>query len=65
MVLLNAKQLSELLQVRPHRVYELVRQNLVPHVKLGKQVRFSPDAIADWIREGGSSLDGKLGGGTQ
>lgn len=39
-----------------HRVYELCRKGLIPHVRLGRRIRFDPDQIEVWIREGGTGL---------
>ena len=55
----NATQLAELLQVTKYRIYELVRQNMIPHVKIGRQIRFSEEKIQEWIDSGGSSLNDK------
>ena len=38
------------------RVYELVRQGILPHVRLGRQVRFDERAIHRFIETGGSGL---------
>ena len=39
------------------RVYELVRQDILPHVRLGRQVRFDERAILSFIESGGRGLD--------
>jgi predicted DNA-binding transcriptional regulator AlpA len=60
MRLINAKEASVMLGVRLPRLYELVRVNKVPCVKLGeKQLRFDPCRLAEWAAKGGSS-DTKL-----
>ncbi len=38
------------------RIYDLVRQRILPHVRLGRQVRFDERAIAKFVESGGSSL---------
>ena len=44
MRLLTAQEVSDLLQVPVARVYELVRLNLLPVVKLGeRQIRFNEE----------------------
>lgn len=57
MQLITAKQMAELLQVKKSRVYELVRIELIPCVRLGRQLRFDPKAIEQWITKGGSGKD--------
>ena len=52
----TADDLAARWQVKPSHVYRLVRQGDVPHVKLGKYVRFLPDAIEKFERgEGGAA----------
>ncbi len=58
MKLLTAKQVADALQVTPARVYEMSRENLLPTVRLGRQVRYDEDALREWIKSGGSVLDG-------
>ena len=47
--LLTAKQVSELIEVRPSTVYQWVHVGLIPYVKLGKCVRFKKDELFRWI----------------
>ena len=54
----TAAQVAEVLGVKEHRVYDLVRQDLIPHVKMGRQVRFNATTIERWLAEGGTSLSG-------
>jgi excisionase family DNA binding protein len=50
-LLLNPRQLAELLQVSTGHVYRLVAQRRVPFVRLaGSSIRFKPEAIEAWIR---------------
>jgi excisionase family DNA binding protein len=54
MRLLTAKEVSSLLQVPVARVYELVRLNLLPVVKLGeRQMRFNEEKLREWVERGG------------
>ncbi|MDQ3817759.1 MAG: helix-turn-helix domain-containing protein [Acidobacteriota bacterium] len=54
MRLLTAQEVSDLLQVPVARVYELVRLNLLPVVKLGeRQMRFNEEQLREWIERGG------------
>jgi excisionase family DNA binding protein len=55
MSLRTAEFVSELLSVSKARVYELVRLNLLPAVRIGaRQIRFDEEAVAEWIKLGGS-----------
>ena len=56
MKLLTAKEASAVLRVSPARLYELCRQQLVPCVRLGRQVRIEEGALLRWIEEGGQAL---------
>lgn len=54
MRLINAKQAAEILGVRLPRLYELTRLRVVPFVRFGpKQIRFDPEVLAEWTRQGG------------
>jgi excisionase family DNA binding protein len=56
--LLTAGQAAERLDVTLARLYELARTGTLPAVRIGRQIRFSPDALTDWIESGGQSLAG-------
>ncbi len=47
--LMTAKQVSELIEVRPSTVYQWVHLGLIPYVKIGKCVRFKKDELFRWI----------------
>lgn len=47
--LMTAKQVSELIEVRPSTIYQWVHFGLIPHVKIGKCVRFKKDELLRWI----------------
>jgi len=49
--LLKADQVAEVLGIKKATVYALVRENRIPHVKLGRNVRFRPAAIDDWLEK--------------
>ena len=46
---MTAKQVSELIEVRPSTVYHWVQDGLIPYVKLGKCIRFKKDELFRWI----------------
>ncbi len=56
--LLTANALAKHLGVSRQRVYELARLGLLPCVRLGRAVRFAPQAVEAWISGGGASLPG-------
>lgn len=56
--LVTADWLEENRGIPKHRAYDLARQNLIPHVRLGRQVRFLADQVDTWLDGGGSSLPG-------
>jgi excisionase family DNA binding protein len=56
--IVGAKPVAELLGVKPPRVYDLAQQNLIPHIKLGRQVRFDLDKVEAWLESGGQALPG-------
>ena len=58
MRLLKAKTIAEVLDVSEARAYELMREELIPTVRLGRQVRVSADALKEFIANGGRSLPG-------
>lgn len=41
-----------------HRLLDLARQGLIPHVRAGRQVYYSPEAIERWIEGGGQAHQG-------
>lgn len=47
--LMTARQVSELIEVRPSTIYQWVHEGLIPYVKLGKCVRFRKDELFRWI----------------
>lgn len=58
MLLLTARQLSEILNVPVARVYELARTKMIPVVRVGRSVRFPEDKLRQWIDSGGQALPG-------
>jgi excisionase family DNA binding protein len=53
--ILVVDEVAELLRVDRQRIYELVRTNQLPVIRLGqRQYRFDSDAIHRWLNAGGS-----------
>ena len=49
--LLTLDQLSQLLQVRKSWVYRQVREQAIPHVHVGKYLRFSRAEVEKWLAQ--------------
>ena len=49
--LLTPDQLCKLLQVRKSWLYDQVEAGRLPHVRLGKQLRFRRSAIAEYLQQ--------------
>ena len=47
--LLDAGEIAELLHVPTRWVRENTRSGLIPHLKLGRYVRYRHDAVVSWI----------------
>ena len=47
--LLNVADLAELFQVGHSKVRQLVRDEGLPHIWMGKHLRFHQDAVARWL----------------
>jgi excisionase family DNA binding protein len=53
--ILVADEVAEMLRVDRQRVYELVRRNAIPVIRVGeRQYRFDAEAIRQWIERGGN-----------
>jgi len=51
----TAKEISEILNLNPQRIYELTRRGLIPHVVIGiRQYRYSEVEIEKWLKKGGN-----------
>jgi len=55
---LTAEEVAEIFNVSRARIYELCRQGFLPHIKLGRQIRFNKQALEEFMRKGGKSLPG-------
>jgi excisionase family DNA binding protein len=56
--LLTVTEASDLLGLRKSRIYTLIRENILPAVHIGRQVRIDRNALHEWIQMGGRSLSG-------
>jgi len=54
--LLTARQVGAILQVPTRRVYDLMRNEELPFLRIGKrQIRFDDDALRDWMHRSATS----------
>ncbi len=49
---------AEFLDVPGKGVFQMCRQGIIPHTRIGRRVRFSKKQIEDWSRKGGKALAG-------
>ena len=49
-VLLNAKQMAELLAINENQLYKLVRSGKIPAIKLGRALRFQWEEVMTQVR---------------
>jgi excisionase family DNA binding protein len=57
--LVDISQLSEILSVKKKTIYDWTHKRKIPHVKMGRLVRFDPNDIERWIKR---NSNGKLAG---
>ena len=50
MSLMTVKELSQWLQVKPSTLYVWAEHGMIPHLKLGRLVRFDHDEIERWLQ---------------
>jgi excisionase family DNA binding protein len=58
MQLLRIPEVAETLSISPQRAYDLARSGVLPVVRLGRQLRVDPSALAEWVGQGGKALPG-------
>lgn len=59
--LLTLQNTADILNVKYPRVAEMVRTGTIPDtciVRLGRQIRINPDALEQFVRNGGKALAG-------
>jgi excisionase family DNA binding protein len=53
--LLTVTEVSEILDLKPARIYSLTREKKIPFVQIGeRQYRYSEMALLNWIEQGGN-----------
>ena len=58
MQLMKVNDVADVLGVSEARVYELVREEILPGVRLGRSVRVSKSELERFVAAGGKSLRG-------
>lgn len=53
-LLLTTQQVTEQTGIPVWKLYELARDGAIPAVRLGKSLRFHPEALSSWIAAGGT-----------
>ena len=51
MRLLNAQEMADFIGVKQSTIYQWTHQDYIPHVKLGKLVRFKVEDIEKWLKK--------------
>ena len=49
MRLLNAQEIAEFIGVQQSTIYQWTHQGFIPHIKVGKLVRFREDDVMKWL----------------
>jgi putative molybdopterin biosynthesis protein len=60
--LLRIPEVAQMLAVSPQRAYELARKDLLPVVRVGRQVRVDQRRLEEWIANGGGAVEGRCSG---
>jgi putative molybdopterin biosynthesis protein len=55
---LTTNEVAGILKVKVFRVQELVRKGILPHFRLGRQIRIDPQQLHKFIERGGQALPG-------
>jgi len=59
--LMTAQELADALRYPISRVYELSRTGELPHIRLGRALRYDPAAVRAWLDAGGTAANGRDG----
>jgi excisionase family DNA binding protein len=59
MKLLTAQDVSIILRVTPHRVYQMARQGELPAIRVGRCLRIDEVKLQAWLDRGGFCLEGE------
>ncbi len=56
--LLRSKEAADKLSITEDRLYAYTREGLLPCCRIGRQLRWSQEALDEFIRSGGSGFSG-------
>lgn len=59
--LLTAEEVAALLRVTPAWVYAQTRRHRIPHLRLGRYVRYRREALESWMKQVESSTSSPVG----
>jgi excisionase family DNA binding protein len=57
---LSPEQVSSMLEVKISTIYQWTHQRFIPHIKIGRFVRFKEDEIEKWLAENQKKVLGKV-----
>ena len=58
--MLSPEQVSEILQVKVSTIYQWTHQWFIPHIKVGRFVRFNETEILKWLSRNERKGDARL-----
>lgn len=58
--MLSPEQVSNMLEVKVSTIYQWTHQRFIPHIKIGRFVRFKEDEIEKWLAENQRKALGKV-----
>jgi excisionase family DNA binding protein len=56
--LVTAREAAEQLRISLPQIYELARHGILPAVRIGRGLRFSPQRLAEFVSAGGKGWEG-------
>ncbi|CQR46588.1 Helix-turn-helix domain protein [Paraliobacillus sp. PM-2] len=59
---ITVKDVAKYLGVHTDTIYDLVREGTLPHIRFGRKILFSKEAIDEWVREKASTSVVRKGG---
>jgi excisionase family DNA binding protein len=56
--LLKVEDIAEQFNMTEERIYTLAREGILPVCRIGRQLRFSENAITEFVENGGKAFSG-------
>jgi len=50
-LLMDVKEVKEFLRIGTNKTYEIIRDNKIPYIKLGKQMKIYRKGFYEWIEK--------------